>query len=35
MTPEETREAVCSASEFSFDQTVELPPYHCGLVFER
>jgi len=35
MTPEETENAVLSASEFTLERQVELPPYHYALVFTR
>ncbi|MFU8866864.1 class I SAM-dependent methyltransferase [Natronococcus sp.] len=33
--PDETREAVLEGGDFAVDRTVELPPYHYGLVFDR
>ncbi|EMA26460.1 class I SAM-dependent methyltransferase [Haloarcula argentinensis] len=35
MTPEETEETVLSASDFTLERQVELPPYHYALVFTR
>lgn len=35
MTPEETKDAVLSASAAAFDRQADLPPYHYALVFER
>ncbi|EMA67849.1 methyltransferase type 11 [Halorubrum aidingense JCM 13560] len=35
LTPEETRQAVESASDLRLTREIDLPPYHYGLVFER
>lgn len=35
MTPAATEDAVLSASEFTLERQVELPPYHYALVFTR
>jgi protein-L-isoaspartate O-methyltransferase len=33
--PEETERLVCDAAEFGLEETIDLPPYHYGLVFGR
>ncbi|MDG5776246.1 class I SAM-dependent methyltransferase [Haloarculaceae archaeon H-GB2-1] len=35
MTPDETKRAVREGTDFAVAETVDLPPYHYGIVFER
>ncbi|WP_436344567.1 class I SAM-dependent methyltransferase [Natronorubrum sp. FCH18a] len=35
MSPEETERTVLDAAAFALEDTIELPPYHYALVFER
>jgi len=35
MAPSETEDVVCSAADFTFEQQIDLQPYHYALLFER
>jgi len=35
MTPEETQQCVLDAADVTLERTIELPPYHYAMVFER